>query len=134
MHPLRKLRETGPSTAAQYRGLLAENVVFHSPVFVRAVHGLKEVAAIFAASPSTATAAIREYKQLPYDTVMPGHGLPGGRELYDEMLSYLAFSEVALANAVDGEDLKERLIRKFPNYGGLALLDHQKRFLFKSAH
>ncbi len=52
MHPLRKLREAGPSTAAQNSALLAENVVFHSPVFVRAVEGRKAVAAIFAASPS----------------------------------------------------------------------------------
>jgi glyoxylase-like metal-dependent hydrolase (beta-lactamase superfamily II) len=70
------------------------------------------------------TAAIREYKELPYDTVLPGHGLPGGKALYDEMLSYLAFSEVALADAADGEDLKKRLTRRFPDYGGMALLDH----------
>lgn len=43
MHPLRKLREAGPNTPAQVSELLAANVVFHSPVFVRAVEGRKEV-------------------------------------------------------------------------------------------
>jgi hypothetical protein len=57
MHPLRKLREAGPGTAAQYSELLAETVVFHSPVFVRGVHGRKEVAAVFAASPSVRNGA-----------------------------------------------------------------------------
>lgn len=39
MHPLRKLRESGHSTAAQVRELLAENVVFNSPILVRPIAG-----------------------------------------------------------------------------------------------
>ncbi len=37
MHPLRKLRESGTNTPAAVGKLLAEQVVFHSPVLVRAV-------------------------------------------------------------------------------------------------
>jgi hypothetical protein len=51
MHPLRKLREAGPSTAAQNSELLTDNVVFRSPG--KAVGGHKAVATIFAASVST---------------------------------------------------------------------------------
>ena len=53
MHPLRKLRESGKPTAAQVSALLAENVVFHSPILVRAIQGRDAVAAIFAQSSST---------------------------------------------------------------------------------
>ena len=53
MHPLRKLRETGHSTPAQVRELLAENVVFRSPILIRPIEGRDVIAAIFAQSSST---------------------------------------------------------------------------------
>jgi len=53
MHPLRKLRESGKATPAQVATLLAENVVFNSPILVRSIEGREAVAAIFAQSRST---------------------------------------------------------------------------------
>ena len=53
MHPLRKLRESGKATPAQVGELLAENVVFNSPILVRSIEGREPVAAIFAQSSST---------------------------------------------------------------------------------
>src|ERR1700712_4638059 len=53
MHPLRKLRESGKPTAAQVRELLAENIVFNSPILVRPIEGREVIAAIFAQSSST---------------------------------------------------------------------------------
>ena len=53
MHPLRKLRESGKSTPAQVSALLAENVVFNSPILARSIEGREPVAAIFAQSSST---------------------------------------------------------------------------------
>ena len=53
MHPLRKLRESGSSTPAQVSTLLAENVVFNSPILARPIAGREAVAAIFAQSSST---------------------------------------------------------------------------------
>jgi hypothetical protein len=50
MHAIRKLRESGHATAADYEAILAANVVFHSPVLIRAVEGRAAVAKIFAAS------------------------------------------------------------------------------------
>ena len=44
MHPLRKLRESGKPTAAQVGELLAENIVFNSPILVRPIEG-REVCA-----------------------------------------------------------------------------------------
>jgi hypothetical protein len=53
MHPLRKLRESGKATPAQVSGLLAENIVFNSPILVRPIEGRDIIAAIFAQSSST---------------------------------------------------------------------------------
>jgi hypothetical protein len=46
MHAIRKLRESGRATVADYEKLLAENVVFHSPVLIRTVEGRVAVAKI----------------------------------------------------------------------------------------
>src|SRR3979409_425645 len=53
MHPLRKLRESGNPTAAQVGELLAENIVFNSPILVRPITGREVIAAIFAQSSAT---------------------------------------------------------------------------------
>jgi hypothetical protein len=53
MHPLRKLREAGHPTPAQVSELLAENVVFNSPILARSIEGRDVVAAIFAQSSDT---------------------------------------------------------------------------------
>src|SRR2546422_236582 len=63
MHPLRRLREAGPSTPAQVSALLTENVVFHSPVLVKAVEGREKVSAVLAASPNVREGAyVSEYR------------------------------------------------------------------------
>ena len=53
MHPLRQLRESGKATLPEVSKLLAENVVFNSPILVRPIAGREAVAAIFAQSSST---------------------------------------------------------------------------------
>jgi hypothetical protein len=76
--------------------------------------------------------ALEKYRALPYDRIFPGHGAPGGLELYDAMARYLTVARAALFEASDPADLKQRLISAFPQFGGRALLDHQMRFLFPS--
>jgi hypothetical protein len=53
MHPSRKLKESGKPTAAQISELLAENIVFNSPILARQIAGRDFCAAIFAQSSST---------------------------------------------------------------------------------
>ena len=77
--------------------------------------------------------ALVEYRALPFDKVFPGHGLPGDAGLYEENIAYLNFAEAQLSLSSDGDDFKSRLMRQYPTYGGFALLDHEKRFLFKPA-
>lgn len=81
MHPLRKLRESGTATPAQVSLLLAENVVFNSPILIRSIEGREAVAAIFAQSSSTrgSGAYTAEYKLderttfLRWEGTMDGH-------------------------------------------------------------
>jgi glyoxylase-like metal-dependent hydrolase (beta-lactamase superfamily II) len=75
-------------------------------------------------------AALREYQVLPYDHVLPGHGLPGGPELYDEMIAYLDFAEGAFKASRTADEFRERLTERFPDHACHKVLDHQLRFLF----
>ena len=63
--------------------------------------------------------------------MLPGHGPAGGVELYDQMRDYLDFAEDALATVGNAADFKRSLLERFPNHGGIKLVDHQLRFLFR---
>jgi hypothetical protein len=49
------------------------------------------------------------------------------------MQHYLSTARNVYAVAADGEDMKNRMIQAFPEYGGVGMLDQQKRFLFPGA-
>ena len=74
--------------------------------------------------------ALQRAQALNYDTLLPGHGSPGGPELYGAMAQYLDAARDTLSRSSSGVELKSRLIAAFPNYRGQVLLDHQMRFLF----
>lgn len=74
--------------------------------------------------------AMRTYGRLSYGTVLPGHGTPGGRELYDGMVDYLDFAEGALAGAATSAEFKESMLKRFPAHGCRKILEHELRFLF----
>jgi glyoxylase-like metal-dependent hydrolase (beta-lactamase superfamily II) len=74
--------------------------------------------------------ALRQYRDLSYDIVLPGHGLPCGKAVYDEMIAYLEFAESALARSETAAQFKQLLLRRYPDYGRGKVLDHQLRFLF----
>ena len=73
--------------------------------------------------------ALETRKELDYDKVLPGHGAPGGKELYAQMQHYLATAREVYAQTKDGDEMKVKMIRAFPDYGGVGMLDQQKRFL-----
>jgi glyoxylase-like metal-dependent hydrolase (beta-lactamase superfamily II) len=75
-------------------------------------------------------AALQKTQALDYDTLLPGHGAPGGPELYEAMQHYLAVASDAYSKSNDGVELTSRMIAAFPEHRGRILLDHQKRFLF----
>jgi hypothetical protein len=82
MHAIRKLRESGHATAADYEKILAANVVFHSPVLVRTVEGRTVVAKIFAASTTLREGAYTgEWKLDDRRTLLRWKGEIQGHEL-----------------------------------------------------
>jgi hypothetical protein len=96
MHPLRKLRESGGATPAQVSELLAENVVFNSPILVRAIEGREVIAAIFAQSSSTrgSGAYTAEYKLDERTTFLRWEGTMDGRKI--ESLEVIVDNEQGL--------------------------------------
>jgi glyoxylase-like metal-dependent hydrolase (beta-lactamase superfamily II) len=74
--------------------------------------------------------ALNKTQRLYYQRLLPGHGDPGGGELFDEMRDYLAVAREAYLDADNADEFKQRLIADFPDYQGRALLDRQMRFLF----
>jgi hypothetical protein len=51
LHRLRALRESGAADPSQFAQLLAVNVIFRSPLLVRAVEGRQSVSRVLAAAP-----------------------------------------------------------------------------------
>lgn len=79
------------------------------------------------------TDTLEKSKNGTYDKVLPGHGAPGGKELYGRMQHYLSTARDVYARAADSEDMKDKMIQAFPDYGGVGMLDQQMRFLFPNA-
>jgi glyoxylase-like metal-dependent hydrolase (beta-lactamase superfamily II) len=75
-------------------------------------------------------AALQRTQALDYDTLLPGHGSPGGPELYATMLQYIETAHDAYLKSNSGAELRARMIAAFPQHRGRVLLDHQIRFLF----
>ena len=96
MHPLRKLRESGNATPAQVSALLADNIVFKSPILVRAIDGREVIAAIFAQSSSTrgSGAYTAEFKLDAHTTFLRWEGTMDGRKI--ESLEVIVDNEQGL--------------------------------------
>jgi glyoxylase-like metal-dependent hydrolase (beta-lactamase superfamily II) len=75
-------------------------------------------------------AAISRLEAQPYNVILPGHGLPGGRELYATARSYLKVAKAAYAQATDPDDLNQLLESAYPAYGGTAMQGLQNFYLF----
>lgn len=109
MHPIRKLREFGHPTAAQFAALLADDVVMHSPLLIRAIVGREAVARTMAASSKNwdnPGAYVVERKLDENTTFLRWQGTIEGHEFESLEL---------LTDGVDGK-LKERTVayRPFP--------------------
>lgn len=75
-------------------------------------------------------AAIARLEARPYNIILPGHGLPGGRSIYDAQRAYLAVAREAFAEANGPEDLNNRLEAAFPEFGGSAMQGLQNFYLY----
>ena len=74
--------------------------------------------------------ALDRYQTLPCTRILPGHGAPGGKELFAQMREYLtAAKKEYLANDT-AEGFVQRMRAAFPSFDGDVLLHHPLRFLF----
>lgn len=84
-------------------------------------------------------AAIAALEAFPYETVIPGHGLPrgdglpAGRGIYAANREYLTVAARAFAEATGPADLNKRLEAAFPSYGGIAMQGLQNFYLYPGA-
>lgn len=75
----------------------------------------------------------------PYETIIPGHGLPRGdglpegRAIYDANREYLTVAAKAFAEANGPADLNQRLEAAFPSYGGTTMQGLQDFYLYPGA-
>ena len=67
-----------------------------------------------------------------YDTVLAGHGLPTGPEIYEEVRRYLADAREVLGD--DGDAYKKAIVDRYPSYVGPFLIDIANRSLFGAGH
>ncbi|HEU5427169.1 MAG TPA: hypothetical protein VFU74_09860 [Actinocrinis sp.] len=67
-----------------------------------------------------------------YDTVLVGHGLPTGPEVFPEVANYLTDARELLGE--DGEAYKKAIVDRYPAYGGAFLIDIANRYLFGTGH
>jgi len=84
-------------------------------------------------------AVITALEGQPYETIIPGHGLPhgeglpAGRGIYAANREYLAIAAKAFAEATGPADLNQRLEAAFPSYGGTAMQGLQNFYLYPGA-
>ncbi len=64
-------------------------------------------------------------------TVLAGHGKPADPSVYDKMITYLEDAKNIFATAKNGEEFKQGLMKKYPDYKGPFLLDISIGMLYK---
>ena len=116
MHPLRKLRESGKATPALVSELLAENIVFNSPILVRPIEGREVIAAIFAQSSSTRGSGTytAEFKLderttfLRWEGTMDGHKIESLEVIVDNEQGLIVERTIALRPLSGGATVPRR--------------------------
>ena len=101
------------------RILIAQDVVYHGVHSFIGEHNF-----------ASWSAALDQLGSWPYDIVLPGHGLPGNRQLYGEAKAYLATAAAAFAVAAGPDDLSHRLEAAYPGFGGRAMQGLQNFYLY----
>jgi glyoxylase-like metal-dependent hydrolase (beta-lactamase superfamily II) len=99
--------------------LIAQDVVYHG---VHSFIGEQNFA--------TWCIALDLLESWPYHTVLPGHGLPGDRQLYAAAKAYLATAAAEFAAAAGPCDLNRRLAAAYPAFGGRGMHGLQNFYLY----
>ncbi|QNP68088.1 MBL fold metallo-hydrolase [Streptomyces roseirectus] len=106
----------------EQRVLIAQDLVYHD---VHLYLGNNDIAGWRQAVDTLAA-------ETGYDTVLAGHGLPTGPEIYEEVRRYLADAGELLGD--DGDAYKRAIVDRYPSYVGPFLIDIANRSLFSAGH
>lgn len=75
---------------------------------------------------------LKQYKAKNYNWVMAGHGIPSpGDEFFDKAAEYLATAQKLIQESPDVKTAKEKLVKAYPSYGGVFLLDFMLPAFYK---
>jgi glyoxylase-like metal-dependent hydrolase (beta-lactamase superfamily II) len=103
----------------QQRILIAQDVVYHDVHLFIGEHAF-----------DTWQQALDKLAGLPYDVVLPGHGLPADTTVYEKARAYLDVARESYAAASGPEDMNRLLEAAYPDYGGTAMQGLQNFYLF----
>ncbi|WP_046919811.1 hypothetical protein, partial [Streptomyces stelliscabiei] len=70
--------------------------------------------------------------QTGYDTVLAGHGLPTGPEIYPDIRRYLTDARALLGD--DGDAYKQAIVDRYPTHVGPFIIDIANRSLFPAGN
>ncbi len=74
---------------------------------------------------------LKELNELKeYGTVLVGHGEPADSSVYDKNIAYLEYAKEAFASAKSGEELKKKLLEKFPEHRAPVIVDISNAYLY----
>lgn len=74
--------------------------------------------------------ALLSYKQRGFETVIPGHGEPGGPQLLDNAIEYLEHAKKGVEKCQDGNSLSGHIKARFPEYQVPLMLAMSNYFIY----
>ena len=79
-------------------------------------------------------AALEAIKTEGYEVIFPGHGLPTDASILDTMIATLTYAKSAFESSADGEELKRRMIEKYPDLKVTDMLDLSAFMLYSNPY
>ncbi len=76
------------------------------------------------------TKILRNLQERKYDTILVGHGDTANPTIFTEMIGYIEYARRAFESASNGDELKEKLIGKYPTFRVTEMLDISNVFLY----
>lgn len=73
----------------------------------------------------------KEQAEKAYTVILPGHGDPTDRSIFQTDLEYLDFANKALAESLSKKEFKSKLMAQYPDYGGDHLIDVYLQYYLK---
>lgn len=73
---------------------------------------------------------LKKYKENNYDIVIPGHGESADSSIIDENINYIIEAKNVIKASKNGDEFKNKMLEKFPDYEVPLMLDMSAYFLY----